>query len=931
MIIPFLKSIGFNESNLSFENNFTIKLGKSVAKKKDYISGRLDILIKIDNEPFLLWEVKRENLSITEEEINQAISYARLTESITPFTIVSNGIETKIYNTFNKEVIGKNEININYKHIKFEETIRLRLEALSDIICYSKENLINFLKNVNNKELERVIGNKYIKELYVQRKEICDRFEEFLKNDKKLFFITGESGVGKTNVICNLVEKYENELMILFYNSCFINNTLIDRIVEDFGFSFDEQLTCRQLLNRINLLAKKEDKYFVIFIDAIDELPEINPVIDIDRFLEIVSEYSNIKICLSCKESLVEVYEEINGVASKLRRMSKTNYKISGFNDVEKDEMIKKYKSYYNVYISEDSEEEVKQFCENGFLFRIIFEINRNQAINEKIDYISVMDKYVRIISKTYGINYKELIWTLEILGETFIKDTAFLPGLIIDESIVDSNLRRNNCKLTTDNLVDINLLQRYKSSYVDFNVKILSYYVITIIYGRINKKREREFKDTLIELNNNRRGKEALKWYDKYIKSFQYDDIYNFKMWYGLELIKEYREIVNKHFFSVRNRFKLNEDINNIGIALDDSNSCVVENYGFYIKRNPYDDVRLIDFSDENNLRKNGMHGQSGTMSPIDIPREVRDSVRNIIRCRLLNEEKCKYLIIEHVLNILSIFRISDKNNKTKFIHDYSEFLPVDLLNLRERIAYISINEFISYNIIDNNAYDNDLYRRVIEGKEEIPKYNYTRLHREFIQKYITINKINGLIKNFLMENINEKHLMFSKNLNYISDCNNMGNSIIESYSKDELIVYLNDLFVKFINEYIAIVENNFPLLKDKMIYYCMLKNGAIVNLFLYKETDSNFNERYFYNLDYYYNNENSTKIIVNVFDNEESRLDELYRLCKSYKGEAKELFISDFLGEGSYESMILSNMIYGMIDEDFTYVLKREYDWFE
>lgn len=114
-------------------------------------------------------------------------------------------------------------------------------------------------------------------------------------------------------------------------------------------------------------------------------------------------------------------------------------------------------------------------------------------------------------------------------------------------------------------------------------------------------------------------------------------------------------------------------------------------------------------------------------------------------------------------------------------------------------------------------------------------------------------------------------------------------------------------------------------------MIYYCMLKNGAIVNLFLYKETDSNFNERYFYNLDYYYNNENSTKIIVNVFDNEESRLDELYRLCKSYKGEAKELFISDFLGEGSYESMILSNMIYGMIDEDFTYVLKREYDWFE
>jgi len=102
IIVPFLVSIGYNEGQLSFEDNFTLKLGKNTIKKKDYISGRLDILVLLDNEPFIIWELKREKHEITSEEINQAISYSRLTDQITPFTIVSNGDETHLYNTSNK-------------------------------------------------------------------------------------------------------------------------------------------------------------------------------------------------------------------------------------------------------------------------------------------------------------------------------------------------------------------------------------------------------------------------------------------------------------------------------------------------------------------------------------------------------------------------------------------------------------------------------------------------------------------------------------------------------------------------------------------------------------------------------------------------------------------------------------------------------------
>ena len=72
--------------------------------------------------------------------------------------------------------------------------------------------------------------------------------------------------------MCNLVESNMNDNTILFYNSCFMEKSILNSILEEFNFAFDEQLYYRQLFNRINLLSKKNNKYFIICIDAIDEL-----------------------------------------------------------------------------------------------------------------------------------------------------------------------------------------------------------------------------------------------------------------------------------------------------------------------------------------------------------------------------------------------------------------------------------------------------------------------------------------------------------------------------------------------------------------------------------------------------------------------------------------------------------------------------------
>ena len=606
IIVPFLDSIGYHAEQLSFEDNFTLKLGKNTIKKKDYISGRLDILVLLDNEPFIIWELKREKHEITSEEINQAISYSRLTEQITPFTIVSNGDETHIYNTITKKEIKKDELNTDLVNCSFNEAIKLKKEALADIICYSNDNLTKFINRINNRELDRLRDNKYIKELYVERKNIHDKFNEFLNNDKKIFFINGNSGIGKTNIICNLVESNMNNNTILFYNSCFIEKSILNSLLEDFNFAFDEQLYYRQLFNRINLLSKKNNKYFIICIDAIDELAIQNPTVSIDKFLDLVNEFSNIKVCLSCKKSYINDYLEVNGVSSALKNISKENVNITEFSSEEKDKIIDNYKKYFNVEINDSQCTKLKEMTSDGFLFRIIFETFKNSKIDTNIDNISVIQKYIERIASNYNLNKYDLIKTLEIIGLIFIrsKDNFFEP--IIEEQVVDNELRINNSNISIDTLIKCNVLQLYKNNdinYIDFDFKALSYYVITILSAKLNILKKEQLVSKLFELNENRRCKEALSWFSKNSNENYYIEINQFKKEYGKKLMANYRKIVNENFPNIKDKFEINEDINNVGIAIDHNNDFAVYTYGFYKKENNDLDVKIINFNDKQTL----------------------------------------------------------------------------------------------------------------------------------------------------------------------------------------------------------------------------------------------------------------------------------------------------------------------------------------
>lgn len=806
------------------------------------------------------------------------------------------------------------------------------MNALSEVICYSEDNFSKFLNIINKRELSRVNGNKYIKDLYVDRKEIREAFNRFVCGDKKLFLITGQSGIGKTNTICNLAESNMDNMMILFYNSCFINTSLISQISEDFNFGFDEQLFNRQLFNRINFLSNKVKKPFIIIIDAIDELSTPNPSIDIDKLLSIIVSYSNIKVCMSCKDSYISDFEEKNGNFLTLKEIPKDNIRLMDFTDSEKNEIIKKYKSYYKVNIEDNVLNDIKIYCKDGFLFRIIFETYRNKLIKDKIEDISIIEKYIELISKNYDLDSKELKYSIKLIGEMLVDNVDEWPMKLIEETIIDDFFRVKRSTITVDFLVNINVLQRYSNNsmnYIDFYFKPLSYYVITILVEKLNKKHGKDFIESLFKLNNNRRCKEALIWYDNYVGNYQYFDLYNFKKEYGKKIIYLYRKIVNNNFFNIKDRFELEIDINNVGIAVN-KNSCIIHTYGFYKKENINDDVRLIDFKEKDVLNKNKIYAFTSTLSNISVPNIIKEKIKKIIKNRNLSEDKCKYLNIEYILNNIflygKVYGLKYKYEKLNFIPNFNEFIPLDLLSVRKSVLLFNIENLKMFGEIDANLDSEKIYNDIIDGKIIVPESNYAISGIGKVPIYEFFNRITKFIINFSITSIDQTYLSIPKCISkpkssFIQDI------IIETFSEEELRKYLKDLLSKYIEEYINIVEYNFPTFKDRMQNYNLFKNGVLLELYLYKKEKSSFG-KYSKILNYCCNDKNEVKIYL---CDEKNLPKEINQKCLySTWGGANNLFYDNRMNNFLTRNMVLSNLVYELLKLDFDNLLKNEDDIF-
>nr|WP_305888699.1 type I restriction enzyme HsdR N-terminal domain-containing protein [Methylomonas sp. SURF-2] len=358
----------------------TLIVGQTQSRKKDTVGGRLDILVQREGRNLLIVETKADGLQLTDDDRDQAISYARLVHPIAPYAVVTNGKDYKLYHTVTKTQIEPTDINVNGFNIALPDDDIL--EAQSLFLSLSPTNLNAFCRLQVESELRIVKGTladgrKYVPELHFPRESILTKVMEFYSSPLPGLMIIGQSGSGKTSEMCWLAENLlDKGRPVLFFNGVALEAGILEAIASEFAWTFNGADQPIQIIRRMARLAGSE--MLTIIVDAIDEWIYISRESHLGALLR-AAEHNNIKIILSCKTSAVEQFMLVRGSPTNIDLLSR-KIEIGEFSDKDFYYAIDKYRQAYQFFGNfEDTV--LDEARSNPFLLRVLFDVAKNSNL----------------------------------------------------------------------------------------------------------------------------------------------------------------------------------------------------------------------------------------------------------------------------------------------------------------------------------------------------------------------------------------------------------------------------------------------------------------------------------------------------------------------------------------------------------------------
>lgn len=205
-----------------------IQLDTDIKEKTSSI-GIYDVLLKIDGRNIILFELKRLGMPLQEKDHLQALSYARLIPDFPPLTVVTNGTESRVIETFSSQLLDKKVIDY--------QLITELIESATSIAADKMGDAIKFLLNRNYSHLAEVVNEKtkeafdkqtgsieeywlpISKDFLIKRKVVSQIQEEFKAGNNLLGVIAPPIG-GKTNLLYQVYAENKEQDYLILYIDC---------------------------------------------------------------------------------------------------------------------------------------------------------------------------------------------------------------------------------------------------------------------------------------------------------------------------------------------------------------------------------------------------------------------------------------------------------------------------------------------------------------------------------------------------------------------------------------------------------------------------------------------------------------------------------------------------------------------------------------
>ena len=878
LLLPYLQDLGFNVSEIFLEHTFSIRLGK-----RKHVTGRADILCKRNDKNLFVIELKNDSIEITQNDIDQGISYARLLlDDIAPFTIVSNGKITRIFDSITRKeltgnISGQSVFLTNGYNLSTDEDLRIRYEALKNFISLSPENLKTFCESQVYDRMGSIIGeinspySKFVKGLYIQREELKSAFDNFNKSQESIFGLLGNAGVGKTNGICSLVLQNLEDSFVFFYNAAIIKSPT-ECIAQDLNLAFSSRTETDNAFKKLNELGRFANKNVLIFIDAIDESTNPSITHELSELALIAKNLDHVKIIISCKSNIFNSIVKINDNPTHLYdELKKSHQSISElgnnpgfllteFTDKELIDILPLYQKAFDFkgIISNSILEELK----NGFFLKIFCEVYSGKPIPNKINDKELIKKYIKQSLDKTGIGLVSGIRILSAIGKIIIdheytswqsfKDEGLDVNHILEK--LDFSLDENIPEdlFTRNILIKSNTEESYNISF--YYSKIRDYIICFHSY-QLDKLSDNEFYNVLCDFYQNHIGKSAIDFYIENAKPSHLNTLVKFKKDKALSYVVNYNLYLEKNFKKYKNKFDPYTD-GNIAILLprDLVNS---HGYGLLPLQNESDDKLIFEnygsslTADSDIMWQKGvntLYGSYESLLIVDQTTTIKENIfkelRKIMEKGRISAYNSNVLLIEQISVIVYYYYKQlgyEFNINDFYLPRFETIYPIDLQDLKQRINKFKFIQFYRYQTIDRVQLD-ELVEKALKENHKVPPYNTTGDTAPFneLGKIVDIllnQGINEIKQHYLPlpdKTIEESKIFYNENRK-----DNWERIRTFQYSKKQAELYFIEFFRQFEFCYKEFVEYCFTTFKDDFPFYC-----SIPHEYFFYTKDGNIND---------------------------------------------------------------------------------------
>lgn len=859
LLLPYLEDLGFNRSEIDLERGFTIRLGRGRTK-----TGRSDILVKSKDKNLFIVEVKNDSIPITDDDRDQGISYARsLLDNIAPFTIVSNGKETKIYDSISREELTGKKLSAQSSFFKNnytlsqDEEVRIRYEGLKNFIALSTDNLKLFCQIQVIDRMGQIVGSidspysKFVKELHVQRQELQTTFLKFVNSNNSIFGLVGSAGVGKTSAMCSLALQSIEDKFVFFYNAANIKSSL-ESIRQDLNITFSNRNESDVVLKKLNELGRYADKEVLIFIDAIDENTNPNLSVELSEIALMVKSLDRVKIIISCKSNIwssilkektnpTHLHEELLKFHGKTNFLNNSpGFLLKDFTDEELDQVIPLYRKVFGF--KGDFSPSLLQELRNGFFLKIFSEVYSGKEIPEEINDKDLINKYLKqSLDKTnidmlsgrrilgaigkLALNYKYTYWGANedegMDANHILEELEFS----LDESIPEDLFTRN-----------ILVLSNKEDSYnISFYYSKIRDYVICFYSYRLDKLDNEEFYSILPNFYENYVGQSAIDFYIQNASSHHRSTFVKFKRDKALQYVLDYQDFLDKNFKTIKNKFDPKTE-GDIGIIIPDdliykdgyslmpidlnSESRVQHDsfkdnsaYDLYLQRGVeifYASIAALLVSDQKKI----------------IKKNVFKQLEKIVEKGKISTYNSDILLIEKVaLIVYHYYQKLDYNYTVEdfYLPRYKNIYPIDLEDLKYRINRFRLVQFYRSKNFERKLIEEKV-EDALKQNLEVPKYETIGDVPPFEELFkiveILLKKGYAQIKNHYLP-LPDKSITEAKSFYEQNRKENYNRILVAQFSEPQGKEYIVQFFSHLEVCYKDFVEESFPTLQEEFSFY--------------------------------------------------------------------------------------------------------------